>query len=529
MLKETDKDYLDRYINAVTVVFDPHTTYLPPDRKEDFDIEMRGSLEGIGALLREDGPYIKVVRIIPGSASWRQKQLQAEDIILKVAQGSGEPVDIVDMRVRDALKLIRGPKGAEVRLTVKKPDGRIIVIPIVRDVVQIEEVYAKGTILKSDTNNPKDKKAKKPTFGYIHLPKFYRDFERIRKGKKGRNCTEDVAKELKRFVKNDVKGVILDLRYNGGGALEDARQMSGLFIKEGPIVQVKRSDGVIDVLRDTDPNIIYSGPLVVLINKFSASASEILAAALQDYRRAIIIGGEHSHGKGTVQVLLNLDRGIPDQLQHLLPLGALKVTIQKFYRIDGKSTQYKGVTPDIILPDPNGYLETGEQYQDYSLPWDEVKALPHKDWKKFSYPMKNLIKLSKNRVKKSKAFQRITESVKILKKRRENTMQSLNLKQVLRDQKIAKREAKRLESLTNNKRIFDTPDPDPTPEVHSKKSKKPEVKKNDSSTTNKNTQENKENESDANLKWIEKLYKDPYIVESISTLNSILHLNKSKK
>jgi len=359
--QETLQDHYDRFFNAVTRAFDPHTNYMAPDRKEDFDIQMRGSLEGIGALLREEDGFIKVVRIIPGSASSRQGRLQAEDIILAVAEAAEEPIEITDMRLRDAVRLIRGPKGTEVRLTVRKSDGSKDIIPIVRDVVQIEEAFVKYTVL--ETGGKK--------FGYIKIPSFYRDFEKSRNGG-GRNSTYDTKEAILSLKEQGIEGIVFDLRNNGGGSLVDAVDIAGLFIDSGPVVQVKNSYGLKRILEDDDETLVYGGPLVVLVNQFSASASEIVAAALQDYRRAIVVGGKHTHGKGTVQTIIDLNENIP--LLHLRrydDLGALKATIQKFYRIDGGSTQYRGVEPDIILPSLFQHLKSGEQYLDYSLAWDQ--------------------------------------------------------------------------------------------------------------------------------------------------------------
>ncbi len=410
---EKRSDKLDKFYNSITKVFDPHTNYLVPEDKEDFDIDMSGKLEGIGAILREDGSYIKVERIVPGSASWKTKELEAEDIILKVGQGKDEPVDVVDMSLRDAVKLIRGKKDTEVRLTVKKPNGLIKVVPIVRDVVEIEESYVKGTVLELAPTNTK--------IGYINIPKFYRDFN----DRNGRNCTDDTRKEIQKLNKEGIEGLILDLRNNGGGALEDARMISGLFIDKGPIVQVKASTGSVEVLEDKDSAVEFKKPVVVLINRFSASASEIVAAALQDYGRAIIVGGEFSHGKGTVQAVVDLDGYISPMAKAYSPLGALKITIQMFYRINGSSTQYKGVTPDIILPDQFSHLETGEKFLDYSIPWGSVKAVPYKKWDEYKYDLKGLNKLSKARVEKSEKFKHIKDSMKWYTEQKNNTVRSL--------------------------------------------------------------------------------------------------------
>ncbi len=429
MHQETGQDHYDRYFNAITRAFDPHTNYMPPANKEDFDIHMRGSLEGIGALLREEDGYIKVVSIIPGSASARQGLLQAEDIILEVGQGAAEPVEITDMRLRDAVRLIRGPKGSEVRLTVKKPDGVKVVIAIQRDVVQIEETFVKSMLLEGPTGSK---------IGYVMIPSFYRDFEKTRNGSNARNSTDDTRKAIEELKKEDISGLILDLRNNGGGSLMDAVDTTGLFVKVGPVVQVKNSYGNKRVLSDDDSSITWGGPLLVLVNQFSASASEILAAALQDYGRAVIVGGAHTHGKGTVQTLIDMNENIP--LLHLKKyddLGALKVTIQKFYRVNGGSTQYKGVEPDIVLPSLFQHLESGEQYLDNSLPWDQVDPIPM--GKNGSTPMNLdfLIKKSADRVKLDDGLQVIADEAKKATERSKKTTMSLQLS----DMKAKRKEA----------------------------------------------------------------------------------------
>ncbi len=413
LVNEKRSDKLDKFYNSITKVFDPHTNYLVPEEKEDFDIDMSGKLEGIGAILREDNSYIKVERIVPGSASWKTKEVEAEDVILKVAQGRDEPVDVVDMSLRDAVKLIRGKKGTEVRLTIKKPNGLVKVVPIVRDVVEIQESYVKGTVLELAPNNTK--------IGYINVPKFYRDFN----DRSGRNVTDDTRKEIQRLNKEGVAGLIVDLRNNGGGALEDARMISGLFIEKGPIVQVKAHTGSVDILTDTDPTIDFSRPTVVLINRFSASASEIVAAALQDYNRAVIVGGEFSHGKGTVQAVVDLDGYVSPMAKSYSPLGALKITIQKFYRVNGSSTQYKGVTPDIILPDQFAHLESGEKFLDYSIPWGEVKQVKFNKWNAAKYDLKTLKSNSSARVKANEKFKHLMNSMKWYKEQKEKTKRSL--------------------------------------------------------------------------------------------------------
>ncbi len=422
LVNEKRSDKLDKFYNSITKIFDPHTNYLVPEEKEDFDIDMSGKLEGIGAILREDNSYIKVERIVPGSASWKTKEVEAEDMILKVGQGKDEPVDVVDMSLRDAVKLIRGKKGTEVRLTIKKPNGLIKVVPIVRDVVEIEDSYAKGTILEMSPTNTK--------IGYINIPKFYRDFN----DRAGRNVTDDTRREIEKLNKEGVSGLILDLRNNGGGALEDARMISGLFIEKGPIVQVKAHTGAVDILADTDPNIDFKKPTIVLINRFSASASEIVAAALQDYGRAVVVGGEFSHGKGTVQAVVDLDGYVSPMAKSYSPLGALKITIQKFYRVNGSSTQYKGVTPDIILPDQFSHLESGEKFLDYSIPWGEVKPVKFNSWNE-RFDLKGLRASSSARIKKEGKFKNTLESMKWFKLQKEKSKRSLTMSDFEKERK----------------------------------------------------------------------------------------------
>ncbi len=502
ILKEDRNDHLEKFFNAITVVYDPHTNYLPPKRKEDFDIDISGQLEGIGAVLQEDGPYIKVVKIVPGGAAWRQKGLEVDDIILGVAQGDGEVVDLVDMRVDDAVRYIRGKKGTEVRLSVKKPDTTLKVIPIIRDKVEIGASYAKGSVIKH-----KDLDFK---VGYIHLPKFYRDFG---SSDKDRNCTEDVRKELIRLKKSKVDAVILDLRNNGGGALEDARKMSGLFIKTGPIVQIKNHTGSIDTLKDDDPEVEYGGPLVVLTNRFSASASEILAGAMQDYGRAVIVGGEYSHGKGTVQAVLDLNRG-PLVAMFGKSMGALKVTIQKFYRVTGASTQFKGVTPDIFLPDPMAYSKSREQDLDNALPWDQVAPKKFTPWKKdFNLPL--LKKRSAKRVKNDKRFKKINESVAYYSKRREDTKVTLNLKELQKEDEESEKIMEKLKLDDRNEKIL-VSEFEASLKAHQK------VLKGEEAQWKKDFEQRKE-------EWIKGLQMDPGLEESLYIIDDMLRAKAGKK
>lgn len=432
-IKEFDRnDRLSGYFNAITAIYDPHTEYFAPKEKANFDISMSGQLEGIGAQLQEKDGLIKVTSIVPGSASYKQGQLKPGDIILKVAQGSLEPVDVVDMRLDDAVQLIRGKKGTEVRLTVKKPDATTVIITLIRDIVVMEENYAQSVIIKGKKN-----------IGYIKLPSFYADFT----GKGGRASGADVKKELIKLKDEKVDGIILDLRYNGGGSLPDVVDMAGLFIDKGPIVQVKQKTGLPQVLEDKYNGSVYDGPLTVMVNSNSASASEIMAAAIQDYNRGVIVGTSlASFGKGTVQRFFDLDDYLPPQFAGIKPLGQVKITTQKFYRINGGATQLKGVVPDIILPDPYYLLDQGEKEQDYPMTWDEIAPAKY-DKLKTNYSIDKLRNNSQGRVKTNPGFTILEETAKRLKKQKDETIVSLNFDKFSAEQKKYKEESKKLEDL----------------------------------------------------------------------------------
>jgi carboxyl-terminal processing protease len=485
MLQEDNEDRVDNYLNAIASSFDPHTEYMAPQGKDDFDIALTGTLEGIGASLKEDGEYIKVVEIVPGSAAWRQKGLQAEDTILKVAQGESEPVDIVGMPVTEAVKLIRGKKGTEVRLTVRKPDSQIVVIPITRDVVVLEETYAKSAII---TNNKASKK-----YGYIYLPSFYRDYKT-----NSRNSADDVRAELQKLNAEKVNGIILDLRNNPGGILDDAVKMSGLFIKKGPVVQIKDGSGKTEVLADSDPGIVYSGPLIVMVNSLSASASEILAAALQDYGRAVIVGGPNTFGKGTVQFVADLDQYLPSNLAGVKPSGSLRLTIKKFYRVSGGSTQWKGVVADVSLPDLYSYLGIQEKAMDYSLPWDTTHSVPYQKWTMAKLNIDALKKASADRVKASKAFKLIGEDIARLKQQKDTSKESLKFTNFITKQKMLKEEADQLQNL-------------PIDQPSYIKIAKPKADKENSA--NPNYQKTKD--------WLKQISKDAYVDEAWHILDDM--------
>jgi carboxyl-terminal processing protease len=404
------QDKIAFYANTIAEIYDPHTNYFPPADKENFDISMTGKLEGIGATLTERDGYVKVERIVPGSASYKQGELKAGDLILKVGQGEEEPVDIVDMKLDDAIQLIRGKKGTEVRLTVKKPDGVIKVIPIIREVVVIEETYARSALISY----------KGKRFGIIQLPSFYADFSS--RGR-GRNSAGDVRLEVEKLQEEKVNGIILDLRNNGGGSLADAIEMSGLFIASGPIVQVKDSEGNINAANDFNPTTLYDGPLVVLTNAYSASASEILAAALQDYKRAIILGSKSTFGKGTVQTMVALNGGRTDVFPR--GFGELKVTIQKFYRINGGTTQLKGVEPDVIVPDIYDGVERGEKEMNYHLAYDQIPSARYKSYESKAY--REAIKSGQKWINSNKYFDLVAERSGQIEKIRKGMNYNLNL------------------------------------------------------------------------------------------------------
>ncbi|MEK0421692.1 MAG: hypothetical protein RLZZ161_1543 [Bacteroidota bacterium] len=426
--KMDKRDKISFYVNAITELYDPHTNYYPPEDKANFDISMTGKLEGIGATLSERDGYIKVERIVPGSASYRQGELKAGDLIIKVAQGAAEPVDVVDMKLDDAIQLIRGKKGTEVRLTVKKPDGSIKVIPIIREVVVIEESYARSAIIEFEGKK----------MGIIQLPSFYADFSE--KGR-GRHSSEDVYMELLKLKEAGVQGVMLDLRNNGGGSLADAIDMGGLFIKDGPIVQVRDPRGVVDAPGDPDPNIVYDGPLLILTNAYSASASEILAAAMQDYKRALIVGSKSTFGKGTVQTFIPIGGGSSADFPK--GYGQLKVTIQKFYRINGGTTQLNGVTPDVIIPDIYDGIPQGEQEMKHHLAYDKIKPATYRPFNtSFTGRFVPAIQAAKSRISTSEHFANVQKRSKSLASMRNSYTWSLNLKKYAAQQKALKDEEK---------------------------------------------------------------------------------------
>jgi carboxyl-terminal processing protease len=424
-------DWLSMYINSIAESFDPHTFYFAPQDKERFDASMSGKYEGIGARLQKKMDEITITELISGGSAWRQNKLQVGDIILKVRQeDEEESVSVVGMRLDDAVKLIKGPKGTNVILTLKRVDGSIEDLRIPRDEIELEETYAKSSIVKKDNYE----------FGVINLPKFYIDF----KDKDSRNATTDVKKEIQRLKAEGMDGLVLDLRNNGGGSLKTVVDIGGLFIKEGPIVQVRSTGEDREVLSDRDKNIDWDGPLVILVNEFSASASEILAAAMQDYKRAIIIGSKQTYGKGTVQNVIDLNRMVRNNTSG--DMGAFKFTTQKYYRINGGSTQLEGVKSDVVVPNRYTYVDMGEKDQDNPLPWDEIQPANYTLWES-SIDYQMMIDRSRARMDTSPEMKLIDENAQWIKKVRSKDLYSLRYDVYDADLKLNEKESKRFESL----------------------------------------------------------------------------------
>ena len=437
----TREDWFTVYINAIVTQYDPHTYYFSPEDKEKFDVSMSGKFEGIGARLQKKNEGIEVSELISGGPAWRGKLLEQGDIIIKVGQANEEAIDIAGMRLDDVIKKIKGPKGTLVKLTVKKVDGSVKVVPIVRDEVETEETFAKSTIVEKDGK----------LFGVIYLPKFYQTFE----NRSNRDAFKDVAIEIERLKAINVQGIVMDLRDNGGGSLETVVKMTGLFIDKGPVVQVKQAGGKAQILPDSDPKVQWDGPLVVMINNYSASASEIFAAAIQDYNRGIIIGSKQSYGKGTVQNVFELNEFVRGN--EYGDLGALKTTTQKFYRVNGGSTQLEGVKSDIVMPDRFSFMQTGEKDEKSSLPWDKIEPAIYTPLQ-LSY--EKVIANSKKRIANNDNFNLIAENAKWINDRKEDNTISLNYeayKKELSEIESQTKKFKSIEKFKNNLKFTSLP------------------------------------------------------------------------
>ncbi|MBN9385018.1 MAG: carboxy terminal-processing peptidase [Chitinophagaceae bacterium] len=427
-----DDDRFNMFVQTIVQSMDPHTDYFPPVEKRYFDEQMSGHFFGIGASLREEEGNIKITTLVTGSPAWKSGQVTVGDVIAKVGQGNQEPVDLTGYQVEDAVKIIRGAKGTEVKLTLKKGDGTTKVVSLIRDeIVQDELTFARSAIVNSS----------KGKIGYIYLPEFYADFD----NPKGNRCSIDVAKEVMKLKEQKVDGIVLDLRFNGGGSLYDVVQMAGLFVEQGPIVQVKDRDGKPQILPDHDKNVLYDGPFAVMVNELSASASEIFAAAIQDYHRGVIIGSTSTYGKGTVQRNIGLDKtmGFMDANSEL---GTLKLTLQKFYRISGGSTQLRGVASDIVLPDLYEYSKIREKDNPDALPWDEIQKADYTTWK-YAYDMNVIKGMSNERLKNNSAFNLIRADAEWLSKENDKVF-PLNLQKYREEQKQIKATIKQIEILS---------------------------------------------------------------------------------
>lgn len=428
----TREDWFSVYINAIVTQYDPHTYYFSPEDKEKFDVSMSGKFEGIGARLQKKNEGIEVSELISGGPAWRGKLLEQGDVIIKVAQANEEPIDIAGMRLDDVIKKIKGPKGTLVKLTVKKVDGSVKVVPIVRDEVETEETFAKSTVVNKEGK----------LFGVIYLPKFYQSFE----NKSNRDAFKDVAIEVERLKAMNVEGIVMDLRDNGGGSLETVVKMTGLFIDKGPVVQVKPAGGKAQVLPDSDPKVQWDGPLVVMINNYSASASEIFAAAIQDYNRGIIIGSKQSYGKGTVQNVFELNEFVRGNQYG--ELGALKTTTQKFYRVNGGSTQLEGVKSDIVMPDRFSFMATGEKDEKSALPWDKIEPAIYTP---LNLNFEKVIANSKKRIATNDNFNLISENAKWINDRKEDNTISLNYDAYKKELSEIETQTKKFKSLEKYK------------------------------------------------------------------------------
>lgn len=483
------EDWFSTFLNSVTRGFDPHSTYMAPRAKEKFDVDMSGKIEGIGARLQQKGVHTHVFEVVSGGPAWKQGELEAGDIILKVAQADEDPLDIVGMRLDDAIKFIKGKKGTEVRLTVKKKlDNSIRVISITRDIVELGETYVKSSVV--------EKKGKK--YGVINLPQFYIDFS----DKNFRDSAKDMEKEIANLKEENVEGLLIDLRNNGGGSLKTAIEIAGLFISEGPVVQVKYRGDKPRVQSDSNPKIQWNGPLVVLVNELSASASEIFAAAMQDYNRAVIMGGNQTYGKGTVQNILPINQFYP---KYKKDLGFLKMTIQKFYRVNGGSTQKEGVYSDIAMPSRFSYMKYGERDLDGALAWDKVDKANYTtvdSYENFS----DVVNQSKERIIQNQNFSLINDYAKWLKESQDDTTYSLNIKQFKKEAKQHSKNGEKFKSVFKFKSDLKFVSP---------KSELPLIK---SAVVNK----------DKRMAWHQSLAKDIYVNEALNVLSELKMRNLNR-
>lgn len=490
--KFNEEERFNTFINAIANTMDPHTDYFPPVEKRAFDESMSNRFFGIGAQLGEQDGTVKIVSIMAGGPAWKQGELMANDVILKVAQGAGEPVDIAGYEVTDAVKLIRGTKGTEVRLTVKKEDGTVKTIAITRDEIKQDESAVRSAVVIEGGNK----------IGYIYLPDFYANFEDA----DGARCSDDVAAELEKLKKENVKGIVIDLRFNGGGSLQEVVNMVGLFIPSGPVVQVKDKEGRSLPLYDRNPTVQYDGPLVVMVNEGSASASEIFAAAIQDYKRGLVIGSTSTFGKGTVQRNLIVGNQL-DYFNTDKQNGALKLTLQKFYRINGGSTQLKGVVPDVIIPDQYEHLKIREKHMAHALPWDEI-AKANYSTQNTTQINTDLIAKAQDLVNKVEAFNVVKQNSSLL-SQKTDAPKSLKLDTYKAEQKLIKNTVTQTNNVLKLKEDLDI-----------------KVLKEDEDKFFNNPDKPK---GERYLAWLKQIKSDLYIKETSRILNEIIASNSIAK
>ena len=480
-------DWFSIYLNSIVTQFDPHTSYLAPEAKEAFDQNISGKFQGIGARLFKRNQQVEISEIIIGGPVWRDNLLNVGDIIIAVAQSlEEEPTEISLMKLTDATDLIKGEKGTNVFLTVKRVDGGIEQVEITRDIVELEETYAKSSIIKDDSN----------VYGLINLPRFYVDFDDYGE----RNAASDIKKEILELKNKNINGLILDLRNNGGGSLKTVVDITGFFIEKGPVVQVKSIGGRKEILKDNDPSIIWDGPLVILVNEFSASASEILAAALQDYNRAIILGSKQTYGKGTVQNVVDLNNVISGNTYG--DLGSLKITTDKFYRVNGGSTQLEGVKSDLIFPNRYSYIDIGEKDLENPLSWDKIDPARYDNSVKvFNYAQ--AISNSKERIGKNEYFTIIDQHAKLIKSKQDDKTISLDYNSYKEDQEEFKLQSDKLKVIEEfiSPYLFEWNDNN----------------LNANSSYNDDMKEKRD-------RWIESLQKDIYIDEAMNLLKDLSSL-----
>lgn len=433
--KFTEEDKFSVFVNSITESMDPHTEFMPPLDKRYFDETMSGKFYGIGAQLTYDEGNIKIASILPGGPAQKSGEVEAGDIIVRVAQGSETPTELSGFTVQDAVKLIRGKKDTEVKLTLRKKDGTLKVLTLKRDEIVQDEAYVRSAVINEGSQK----------VGYIYLPEFYADFAEMNGVRSGM----DVAKEVNKLKGEGVDGIVIDLRNNGGGALYDVIQIAGLFIDQGPIVQVRDRQGKPQVMRDRDEGVVYDGPLVIMVNEMSASASEILAAAVQDYGRGVVIGSTSTYGKGTVQRTIGLD---PESnfANTNSELGSLKLTLQKFYRVSGGSTQQKGVVPDVVIPDYLEHLKIREKHNPYSLPYDEISKASYSKWNP-GYSLDAVKQTAAARIANDSTFKRIQEASLFVGKQNDKAY-SLQLDKYRTEQKQIREAIKRIDTLTKSQK-----------------------------------------------------------------------------